>query len=181
MPCGVCGTESPGHANAMYKVRPAMGAVCYDDYLQTMPLQGEMNPCKTVTRDTMTRLLREYAAVFSDERFHMGGDEVNYNCWAQDKSVQPGCSFENSSDGSRAGRGGAPIANETTYNQLEARFEKLLHTELATHKKLPMHWHDPITERGIDYPRSTLVRKCPCVCPEPVLAKHCSLILHLQP
>ena len=125
-----------------------MGAVCYDDYLQTMPLQDLMNPCKNVTRDTMMGLLREYAAVFADERFHMGGDEVSYNCWAQDKSVQPGCSFT---------PGGAPIANETTYNQLEARFEKHLHTELAAHHKLPMHWHDPITERGIDYPRSTLV------------------------
>ena len=132
----------------MYKVRPAMGAVCYDDYLRTMPLQDLMNPCKNLTRNSMTLLLREYAGVFSDERFHMGGDEVSYACWAQDKSVQPGCPFT---------PGGALIVNETTYNQLEARFETRLHTELAANHKLPMHWHDPIIERGIDYPRSTLV------------------------
>ena len=47
--------------------------------------------------------------------------------------MQPGCAFT---------PGGAPIANETSYNQLEARFEKLLHAELAAHGKLPMHWRD---------------------------------------
>jgi hypothetical protein len=84
-----------------------------------------------------------------------GGDEVAYNCWAQDKSVKPGCSF--ASDGQHGAPPPPPIANETTYNQLEARFEKLLHAELAANHKLPMHWHDPITERGIDYPRSTMI------------------------
>ena len=129
-----------------------MGAVCYEDYLKNEPLQDLMNPCKSASRETMTALLRVFAAVFEDRRFHMGGDEVLYSCWGQDKSVQPGCAFT---------AGGTPIANETTYNQLEARFEKLLHRELAAgggkNSKLPMHWHDPITERGIEYPRSTLI------------------------
>ena len=68
--------ESPGHANALYKVRPEMGAVCYADYLRTMPIHGEMNPCKNITRQTMSALLREYSLLFQDSRLHLGGDEV---------------------------------------------------------------------------------------------------------
>lgn len=124
-----------------------MGSVCYADGLRTMPFQDLMNPCKNVTRRTMSTVIQEYAALFDDRRFHMGGDEVSYACWSQDVSVKPGCSF---------GSGGA-VANETTYAQLEERFVKVLHAELATRSKLPMHWHDPIIERGIDYPRSTVV------------------------
>ena len=69
----------------MYKARPAMGSVCYADYLRTEPIQDLMNPCKAITRDTMTGLLGEFAGVFEDARFHMGGDEVSYSCWEQDK------------------------------------------------------------------------------------------------
>jgi hypothetical protein len=57
---------------------------------------------------------------------HLGGDEVSYVCWGQDRTVNPGC------------RGGPP--NET-YSGLEQRFYAELHDMLATLGKRPMHWH----------------------------------------
>ena len=77
----------------------------------------------------------------------MGGDEASYTCWGEDATVQLAAVWIQ----------GASQLNETTYNELEGRFERLLHAELALHGKAPMHWHDPIIERGIDYPRSTVV------------------------
>ena len=105
-----------------------------------------MNPCAGATRKTMTGLLAEFSSVFDDKRVHLGGDEMSYACWSQDAAVKPGCAFDTSSP-----------PNETTYSQLEERFEKELHAELASHGKSPIHWHDPITERNIDYNRSTLI------------------------
>eukprot|EP01043_Picozoa_sp_COSAG02_P069563 COSAG02_NODE_11973_length_1622_cov_0.940906_1_plen_49_part_10 len=49
-----------------------MGSVCYADGLRTMPFQDLMNPCKNITRETMSTLIQEYAALFDDKRFHMG-------------------------------------------------------------------------------------------------------------
>jgi hypothetical protein len=56
------------HYSCMYKAVPEMGSICYNDYLQTMPLQGEMNPCLDATWDTLRKLMTEFSSVFSDIR-----------------------------------------------------------------------------------------------------------------
>jgi hypothetical protein len=56
------------HYSRMHKAVPEMGAICYNDYLQTMPLQGEMNPCLDATWDTLGKLMTEFSSVFSDIR-----------------------------------------------------------------------------------------------------------------
>jgi len=135
--------ETPGHANSLYKAVPNMSSICYGDYKRKWPIRGEMNPCLDVTHETLTKLLSEFAPLFDDEIVHLGGDEVSYNCWGQDKSVKPGC------------RGGP--ANETTYSQLEQRFDVQLHGVLRGVHKKPMHWHDPLTERSVNLSLSSLI------------------------
>ena len=71
-----------------------------------------MNPCAGATRKTMTGLLAEFSSVFDDKRVHLGGDEMSYACWSQDAAVKPGCAFET----------GPPPPNETTFSQLEERW-----------------------------------------------------------
>jgi hexosaminidase len=93
----------------------------------------------SITADTSTE------ALFPDSIVHLGSDEVAYNCWAQDSTITPGVGCLEFP---------GPI-NETSYNQLEARFHARNHDTLRELGKKAMHWHDPVTERGLKFPQSS--------------------------
>ena len=46
-----------------------------------------LNPALPLTFEIVNAVLTEMAAIFPDQYLHLGGDEINSQCWAEDKSV----------------------------------------------------------------------------------------------
>ncbi|EGD80749.1 hypothetical protein PTSG_01337 [Salpingoeca rosetta] len=85
--------DSPGHTRAM-GLAPTLhdivscanvsnwGKCCNE------PPCGQLNIASQHMMQVLRNVTSEVAALFSDEYFHLGYDEINFNCWKQDASVQ---------------------------------------------------------------------------------------------
>jgi hexosaminidase len=78
----------PGHSLGMLKVYPeyASGEVEGRDYFSAMG--SALNPAKPETFTFLDRLLGEMAALFPDQYFHVGGDEISGADWKANPQVQ---------------------------------------------------------------------------------------------
>ena len=46
-----------------------------------------MNPANMSTYEVVGTVIKELSAIFDDAYFHLGGDEVHYECWDQNAEV----------------------------------------------------------------------------------------------
>jgi hexosaminidase len=78
----------PGHSLGMLKAYPefASGAVAGRDYFSA--IGSALNPAKPETLTFLDRLFGEMAALFPDQYFHVGGDEISGADWKANPQVQ---------------------------------------------------------------------------------------------
>ncbi|KAJ2708208.1 Glucosamine-6-phosphate isomerase (Glucosamine-6-phosphate deaminase) (GNPDA) (GlcN6P deaminase) [Coemansia sp. IMI 203386] len=57
------------------------------DHFAAEPPSGQLNIAKPKATDFAIEIINEYSKLFTDKVFHLGGDEVNRNCWSEDPDV----------------------------------------------------------------------------------------------
>ncbi|KAF9387110.1 hypothetical protein BGX21_000649 [Mortierella sp. AD011] len=76
--------DSPGHAASWGRSYPNL-TVCLDaqphQKYAAEPPAGQLDPLEPFTYTVLDSLVKEWTAQFPDKQAHMGGDEINFNCW----------------------------------------------------------------------------------------------------
>jgi N-acetyl-beta-hexosaminidase len=70
-----------GHTLSWGRGYPDLLTQCYDAHGQPLSERGPVNPVRNATYEFMASLLGETRRVFPDAYFHLGGDEVPFDCW----------------------------------------------------------------------------------------------------
>ncbi|KAJ1837208.1 Glucosamine-6-phosphate isomerase (Glucosamine-6-phosphate deaminase) (GNPDA) (GlcN6P deaminase), partial [Coemansia sp. RSA 2703] len=83
--------DVPGHTYIVGQSHPELMSCVnkqpnWDKYAAEPP-SGQLNIAKPETVAFTNKLVDEYTKLFTDEVFHLGGDEVNRNCWSEDPDV----------------------------------------------------------------------------------------------
>ncbi|KAJ2648631.1 Glucosamine-6-phosphate isomerase (Glucosamine-6-phosphate deaminase) (GNPDA) (GlcN6P deaminase) [Coemansia sp. RSA 1250] len=84
--------DVPGHTYIVGLAHPELMSCMnkqpnWDNYAAEPP-SGQLNIAKPETIEFTNKIIDEYTKLFPDEVFHVGGDEVNRNCWTEDADVQ---------------------------------------------------------------------------------------------
>jgi len=70
--------DTPGHTRSWGVSHPEILTKCYDAFIGKL---GPIDPTKETTYTFVNNLLDELKSVFPDQYFHIGGDEVEFECW----------------------------------------------------------------------------------------------------
>ncbi|KAJ1736646.1 Glucosamine-6-phosphate isomerase (Glucosamine-6-phosphate deaminase) (GNPDA) (GlcN6P deaminase) [Coemansia sp. Benny D160-2] len=84
--------DVPGHTYIVGLVKPELMSCLnkqpnWDKYAAEPP-SGQLNIAKPESIEFTNKIIDEYTKLFPDSVFHLGGDEVNRNCWSEDPDVQ---------------------------------------------------------------------------------------------
>ncbi|KAJ2504954.1 Glucosamine-6-phosphate isomerase (Glucosamine-6-phosphate deaminase) (GNPDA) (GlcN6P deaminase) [Coemansia sp. RSA 2052] len=84
--------DVPGHTYIVGQTKPEIMSCTNKlpnwDHFAAEPPSGQLNIAKPESIDFTKTIISEYAKLFPDNVFHLGGDEVNRNCWKEDPDVQ---------------------------------------------------------------------------------------------
>ncbi|KAF8951762.1 hypothetical protein BGZ46_003804, partial [Entomortierella lignicola] len=76
--------DSPGHAASWGRSYPNL-TVCLDaqphQTYAAEPPAGQLDPLEPFTYTILDTLVKEWTAQFPDNQVHIGGDEINFDCW----------------------------------------------------------------------------------------------------
>lgn len=78
--------DIPGHTRSLAYSRPDLLAQCQPEGESTIYF-GPLNPFGNETFTFLERLLEEVVDLFPDEYIHLGGDEVEPECWEMDTLI----------------------------------------------------------------------------------------------
>ncbi|KAF8949308.1 hypothetical protein BGZ47_006845 [Haplosporangium gracile] len=82
--------DSPGHAASWGRAYPNL-TVCLDALphgtYAAEPPAGQLDPLEPFTYTVLDTLVKEWSGLFPDAQAHIGGDEVNMNCWKTSKRL----------------------------------------------------------------------------------------------
>jgi N-acetyl-beta-hexosaminidase len=70
-----------GHTRSWGEAHPELLTTCYGASGAPDGSLGPMDPTKNFTYAFVAKFFREVAKVFPDKFLHIGGDEVDFNCW----------------------------------------------------------------------------------------------------
>ena len=126
--------DLPGHSQILVKSHPELMSNCGG-------AKGEpLNPTLPEVYDFVGALYQEVAALFPDSFMHIGGDEVNLDCWKQDPAIS----------------GWGAAHGMATANELLNYFESILTDIVASCDKTPIAWQELLNE-GVDLPPGTVI------------------------
>ncbi|XP_035665449.1 beta-hexosaminidase subunit beta-like [Branchiostoma floridae] len=81
--------DTPGHMMSWGQGHPEILTRCYPTSFQPdIYYLGPANPARETTYTFMRKLFEEIRELFADEYFHVGGDEVRFQCWNSNEEVQ---------------------------------------------------------------------------------------------
>ncbi|KAJ2622801.1 Glucosamine-6-phosphate isomerase (Glucosamine-6-phosphate deaminase) (GNPDA) (GlcN6P deaminase) [Coemansia sp. RSA 1358] len=106
------------------------------------PPSGQFNIAKRAATDFAISIIDEYAALFTDNTFHLGGDEVNLNCWNDDPDV----------------KNYLKAHPNATVQTLLTEFYTNVHDELAKLKKTGISWEETLFHTEYTPPKSTIIQ-----------------------
>lgn len=90
--------DSPGHAASWGRAYPNL-TVCLDAQphgkYAAEPPAGQLDPLEPFTYNVLDTLVKEWSGLFPDSQAHIGGDEVNMNCWKTSERLSDYISNEN--------------------------------------------------------------------------------------
>jgi len=79
--------DTPGHTQSFEPGQPGLLTECYDSRGQKNGFMGPMNPTKKRVYAFLEAFFEEVTQVFPDKYLHLGGDEVDFNCWRSNPNI----------------------------------------------------------------------------------------------
>lgn len=80
--------DTPGHTLSWGKSIPGLLTACYNTKTKKPDgTFGPMDPTKNSTFEFLEKFLDEVSKVFEDQYIHIGGDEVNKDCWKSSPAI----------------------------------------------------------------------------------------------
>ncbi|KAF9972447.1 hypothetical protein BGZ73_004429 [Actinomortierella ambigua] len=83
--------DTPGHTASWGRAFPNI-TVCLDaqphQTYAAEPPAGQLDPLEPFTYKLLYTLIGEWATQFPDKQAHVGGDEVNFNCWKTNERIR---------------------------------------------------------------------------------------------
>jgi len=133
--------DVPGHAYSWGDGYPTIRAQCPASYASNIN-NYPLDPSQNLTFQVLQGLFQEMTAIFPDQYFHVGGDEVEYPCWTENPAIANWMKQMGFSTG------------EQVFNYFEMQLEGIM--RLPTVNRSMVVWQDAFTA-GISLPASTIV------------------------
>lgn len=133
--------DTPGHTRSWGLAYPELLTTCYDAKGHPNGVLGPMNPTNANLYEFLGHLFAEIVQVFPDQYVHLGGDEVQFDCWQSNPEINEYMKAKNMS---------------RNYARLESEFiGKVLHITDALQASTVV-WQE-VYENGVAMPNTTVV------------------------
>ncbi|KAJ2746362.1 Glucosamine-6-phosphate isomerase (Glucosamine-6-phosphate deaminase) (GNPDA) (GlcN6P deaminase) [Coemansia sp. BCRC 34301] len=138
--------DMPGHTYAVGLSKPELMS-CLNkqpgwDKFAAEPPSGQLNIAKPAATEFALDIVNEYAQLFPDNVFHLGGDEVNLSCWKEDPDVKEYLE-----------------ANpEESVESLLVGFYDKVHSIVENLNRTGMTWEETLFHTNYTPPKSTIIQ-----------------------
>jgi hypothetical protein len=139
--------DVPSHVGSWRHAYPDIVVNCSRHFAYRAKTQGQgdlkamdtfpLDPSKEETYEVIERLLSALASVFPDEYIHLGGDEVDYDCWHEDEQLTEWALSK-----------GYSKSASTRAHQMFQYFEARVLAMGLKHGKKIVLWQEAITNTG---------------------------------
>lgn len=124
--------DMPGHSLSWSKGYPEVISKC-PSFMHNLN-NAVLNPLVPLVYELIQGIFTEMKDIFTDEFFHLGGDEVLFKCWNEDPQIRKYLDD-----------------NKITFEQLQAIFQKKVEEFMSTAGKKMICWHELALLNTTDY------------------------------